>query len=223
LQVNQSKSNSNPLNPETLQQQHMDFLKKYKSAKAKLESQLELVRNQEAMNGTQANDITKRNTILNKLSQLENIKNKHLARRHDLKRQTTTITTAVPVNNIEQKDFLGSLFSSSSPNSIGILSTDNNNTPTTPTNSIPSPLSLFSSSNDQSTSFYQHQRTSSQQFDPGQTPLFDELLTPPLSSSPYIPVQNNNPSISVHSYMNVSYQGPSNDSTSSSSSFRYPY
>jgi len=152
--------------------------------------------------------------ILNKLSQLETIKNKHLARRHDLKRQTTT---AVPVNNIEQKDFLNSLFSSSSPYSTGLLSLDNNNSTAT---SILSPL--FSSSNDQSTSFYSHQRNSSQQFDPGQTSLFDEFLTSPSSS--YIPVQNTN-----HSYMNVSYQGPTNDSTSSSSSFihhhntTYPY
>jgi hypothetical protein len=146
---------------------------------------------------------------------LETIKNKHLARRHDLKRQTTT--TAVSVNNIEQKDFLNSLFSSSSPNSIGLTSMDNNNgTPT----SIPSPL--FSSSNDQPTSFYQHQQNSSQQFDPGQAssyshvkaPSFDEFLTSPSSS--YIPV-NNNPSLSVHSYMNVSFQGTTNDSTTPSS------
>jgi hypothetical protein len=79
---------------------------------------------------------------------------------------------------------------------------------------------LFSSSNDQSTSFYPHQRNSSQQFDSGQTPLFDEFLTSPSS---YIPVQNTN-----HSYTNVSYQGPTNDSTSSSSFIHhhnttYPY
>jgi hypothetical protein len=176
------------------------------------------VRNHEAINGLQANDIAKRNTILDKLSQLETIKNKHLARRHDLKRQTTT--TAVPVNNIEQKDFLNSLFSSSSPNSIGLLSMDNNNSSTTTS----TPSSLFSSSNDSSPSFYPHQRSSSQQFDPGQIPLFEEFLTPPAA---YTPVQNTNPSTSLHSYMNVSYQGPSNDSTSSSSSsflnHHYPY
>ena len=105
---------------------------------------------------------------------------------------------------------------------------DNNNGTTT---SIPSPLSsLFPSQNDQSTSFYpsnyQHQRNSSQQFDPGQTssyidvktPLFDEFLTPPSSSPSYIPVNNNNnSSTSVHSYMNVSFKETTNDTTSSSS------
>ncbi len=93
--------------------------------------------------------------------------------------------------------------------------------------------SIFSSSNDQSTSFYSPQRNSSQQFDPGQTPLFDEFLTPPSSSpsSSYIPVQNNpNSSPSLHSYMTNSYPGPSNDSSSLSSSLNhhphntsYPY
>jgi hypothetical protein len=73
--------------------------------------------------------------------------------------------------------------------------------------------SLFPSPNDQSTSFFQHQRNSSQQFDPGQNQLFEDFLTPPPSS--YIPV-NNNPS-TVHSYMNISYQPLTNDSASSSS------
>jgi hypothetical protein len=31
FQVNQSKSNLNPINPEALHQQHVDFLKKYKT------------------------------------------------------------------------------------------------------------------------------------------------------------------------------------------------
>lgn len=139
---------------------------------------------------------------------METIKSKHLARRHDLKRQATT--TAVPVNNVEQKDFLNSLFTSGSPNSIGLLpSMDNNNHNPTGTTSIPSPLSsLFSISNEQqSTQFYPHQRNSSQQFDPGQNQLYDELLPPPPS---YPPIQNN-------SYMNMSYPGPTHDSTSSSS------
>jgi len=129
----------------------------------------------------------------------------------------------VPVNNIEQKDFLNSLFSSSEPNSMTLLPTDHMNNPpplpppplSLPPTSIPSPLSsLFSSPNDQSISFFQHQRSSSQQFDPGQNQLFDDFLTPPPSS--YIPV-NNNPSTSIHSYMNLSYQPLTNDSTSASS------
>ncbi|CAF1007253.1 unnamed protein product [Adineta steineri] len=210
-QTNQSKSDSTSTNPENPHLQHVEFLKKYKAAKAKLESQLESFRNQDTINGNQPNDLARRNTILNKLSQLETIKSKHLARRHDGKRQTTT--TAVAVNNVEQKDFLTSLFSS--PNSSGLLPMDN----TSRSNSSP-----LSSTNDQLSSYtsnYQHQRNSSQQFDPGQSPsypdvknsLLDELLTP---SSPYIPV-NNNPSASLHSYMNVSYQRAPNDSPSASS------
>ncbi|UJR26615.1 hypothetical protein I4U23_007934 [Adineta vaga] len=218
IRPNQTKSNPTTANLESFHQQHIDFLRKYKAAKAKLESQLELARSQEGMNINQPNDLAKRNAILNKLSQLENIKNKHLARRHDGQRHVTT--TAVPVNNIEQKDFLNSLFSSSSlsssSNSNGLLSTDNALT------SIPSPLSsLFSSINDQSSSYsstYQYQRSSSQQFDSGQspayidvkTPLFDEFSNPPSSS--YIPVNNNNTS----TYMNMSYQGTTNDSNNSS-------
>jgi hypothetical protein len=64
-----------PSNPEAIQQQHFDFIKKYKAgkktsqssnhhffllAKAKLESQLEIARTQETINGGQANDILKR-------------------------------------------------------------------------------------------------------------------------------------------------------------------
>jgi hypothetical protein len=65
------------LNPEALHQQHVDFLKKYNAgllkidlcilvlnsfllAKAKLESQLEAVRNQESINGIPGHDINKR-------------------------------------------------------------------------------------------------------------------------------------------------------------------
>jgi hypothetical protein len=44
--------------------------------------------------------------------------------------------------------------------------------------------SLFPSPNDQSTSFFQHQRNSSQQFDPGQNQLFEDFLTPPPSYQP---------------------------------------
>ncbi|CAF3490659.1 unnamed protein product [Rotaria sp. Silwood1] len=239
FQTNQSKSNSTPLSPEALHQQDIDFLKKYKAAKAKLESQLELLRRQETLDVNQTNDKTRRNTILNKLSQLENIKNKHFARRHIQNRQTSTTTTAIPVNNPEQKDFLNSLFSSSPSTTtkpIELLPIDNNH-PQTP--SIPSPLSsLFSSPNDQSpfySSTYQDQRNSSQQFDPIQTSsyldvkpsFFDEFLTPPSS---YTPVNNttatntntntttnnnNNSSTSVHSHMNVSFQGTTNDLTNS--------
>lgn len=125
----------------------------------------------------------------------------------------------MPVNNFEQKDFLNSLFSSSSPNSMGLLPMDNHNSTAT---SIPSPL--FPTPNDQSTSFYPHQRNSSQQFDPGQNQLFDEFLTPPSSSSSssYLPVQNNNNN--NHSYMNVTYQGPTHDSTSFTNHHHpYPY
>jgi len=148
------KSNQVPLSPEAIQQQHNDFTKKYRSAKAKLESQLEQVRTQEG------NDITKRNTILNKLSQLENIKNKHLQRTVELKRQTQQTTTNVSVNNIEQKDLMNNLFTSSSPKSM-----DNNNPST----------------------FYQRNsppiyRPSSLQFDSGQTPSSSSYM--PVNNSP---------------------------------------
>ncbi|CAF4022891.1 unnamed protein product [Rotaria sp. Silwood2] len=248
FQINQAKSNSTPLSPEILHQQDFDFLKKYKSAKAKLESQLESLRRQDTNDGTQTNDKSKRDTILNKLSQLENIKNKHLARRHTQKRQTSTTTTAIPVNNPEQKDFLNSLFSSSPSTTakpIGLLPVDNNSPITT---SMPSPLSsLFSSPTDQSpyySSNFQDQRNSSQQFDSIQTSsyldikpsLFDEFLTPPSS---YTPVNNtntntnnttatnnnnnNNSSTSVHSHMNISYQGTTNDLTASSFSTNHQH
>ncbi len=163
---------------------------------------------------------------------MENIKNKHLARRHDAKRHSNTTTTAVPVNNVEQKDYLNSLFSSSSssPKSIGLVSMDNHNSTIT---SAPSPLSTtLTSSSDQSPSYstnYHHQRSSSQKFDPGQspsyidikTPLFNELLTP-TSSPSYVPV-NHNPSTPVHSFMNASFQGTINDSTSPSSFTKHQY
>jgi hypothetical protein len=92
-----------------------------------------------------------------------------------------------------------------------------------------------------SSTFYQRNsppiyRPSSLQFDSGQTqtlyhdshtsiktPVFEEFLTP----SSYIPV--NNSSLSVHSYMNVSFQEtPNNSSTMTPSSFNhhsttYPY
>ncbi|CAM4938174.1 unnamed protein product [Rotaria socialis] len=237
FQTDPSKSNSTPASQETAQQQDVDFLKKYKAAKAKLESQLESIRRQEIIDGTQTNERTRRNTILNKLAQLEHIKNKHFARRHASKRPTSATATAVPVNNPEQKDFLNSLFSSSSPQSVGLFSLDNTNTRIS---SIPSPLSsLFASPNDPSSHYssnYQDQRNSSQQFDPGQTSpyfdvksqLFDEFLTSP--SSTYTPVNNNNnnSSTSLHSHMNASYQRTTNDSTSPSfpnhqNTTTYPY
>ncbi|CAF1143834.1 unnamed protein product [Rotaria magnacalcarata] len=238
FQTNPPKSNSTPVSQETAQQQDVDFLKKYKAAKAKLESQLESIRRQETIDDTQTNEKTRRNTILNKLAQLEHIKNKHFARRHASKRQTSATATAVPVNNPEQKDFLNSLFSSSSsPQSVGLLSLDNTNTRISP---IPSQLSsLFASPNDPSSYYssnYQDQRNSSQQFDPGQTSsyldvkpqLLDEFLT--TLSSTYTPVNNNNnnSSTSLHSHMNASYQGTTHDSTSPSvpnhqNTTTYPY
>ncbi|CAF0971348.1 unnamed protein product [Rotaria sordida] len=227
-QINSSKSNQIPLNSETIQQQHIDFIKKYTSAKEKLEAQLDIARKQEIANGGQASDVMKRNTILNKLSQLENIKNKHLARTLELRRQTQQMATSVIGNNIEQKDLLNGLFNSSSPKSIGYIPMDTN-----------SPTNISSLYNSPSPTFYpsgyQHQQNSSPvyrasplQFDSGQnstsfhdlhtrvkTPVYDEFL---MSSSPssYIPV--NNPSLSVHSYMNVSFQGATNNSTPMKSS-----
>jgi PAS domain-containing protein len=59
-QQSQSKASPIPLNPEAIQQQHIDFIKKYRAAKAKLEAQLELTRTQEITNGGQTNDIMKR-------------------------------------------------------------------------------------------------------------------------------------------------------------------
>ncbi|CAF1305733.1 unnamed protein product [Adineta steineri] len=117
IQMNRSKTNHVPLNSETIQQQHYDFIKKYKSAKTKLESQLKAARAQELTSGGQPSDMIKRNTILNKLSQLEAIKNKHLTRTIELKRQTQQSTSATAVKNIEQKDLPNSLFSSSSTSS----------------------------------------------------------------------------------------------------------
>lgn len=133
-------------------------------------------------------------------------------------------------NNIEQKDLFS--LSSSPPKSM-----DNTN---------PIPMQQSSLYN-QSTIFYQHQRNSppvyrpsSLQFDFGQNqlsyhdshtrvkaPVFDEFLTNS-SSSTYVPV-NNNSSLSVHSYMNVSFQDTINNSASiTPSSFNhhnttYPY
>ncbi|CAF3670219.1 unnamed protein product [Adineta steineri] len=242
VQMNRSKTNQVPLNSEAIQQQHYDFIKKYKSAKTKLESQLEAARAQELASGGQPSDIIKRNTILNKLSQLEAIKNKHLTRTIELKRQTqqSTSATAIAVNNIEQKDLLNSLFSSSSPKSIGLMSMDSNNS-----TAISSPISSLYNNSSQSsspttpslyTSSYQHQRNSSPGYRPyesGQsstsfhdshtrvkTPVFDEFLTSPPSSVSYVPV--NNHSLSVHSYMNVSFQeATNNSSTITPSSFNY--
>jgi hypothetical protein len=106
-----------------------------------------------------------------------------------------------------------------------------------------SPITLQSSSYNPST-YYQHQRNSSpvyRPFDSNQsqspyhdsytrvkTPVFDEFLSPPPSSSSYHPV-NNNSSLSVHSYMNVSFQEATHNSpTIAPSSFNhhsttYPY
>jgi hypothetical protein len=181
---------------------------------------------------------------MNKLAQLENIKTKHLARTIELKRQTqhtaSSSAAAIAVNHVEQKDLLNSLFNSSSPKSIGYVSMDSNS-PTT----VPSPLSsLYNSPSSLSpsasfySSGYQNQRNaspiyrpSSLQFDPGQasfhdsharvkTPVFDEFLTP--SPSSYVPV--NNPSLSVHSYMNVSFQETANNSTTiTPSSFNHQH
>jgi hypothetical protein len=150
----------------------------------------------------------------------------------NVKHKKTSSPTAVAVNSVEQKDLLNSLFSSSSPKSTGSLPVDNN-IPTT----IQSPLSSLY--NPSATSFYSlnyHQRNSppiyrpsSLQFDSGQTippfhdshtrvktPVFEEFLTPPSSSS-YLPI--NNPSLSVHSYMNVSFQETANNPTTMTSSF----
>ncbi len=107
------------------------------------------------------------------------------------------------------------------------------------------PMILQSSSYNPS-AYYQHQQSSPpvyRPFDVNQgpppsyhdsytrvkTPVFDEFLTPPPSSSSYHhPV--NNPSLSVHSYMNVSFQDTTTNpsSTMTSSSFNhysttYPY
>ncbi|UJR22474.1 hypothetical protein I4U23_025528 [Adineta vaga] len=248
-QMDRTRANQAPMNPESFQQQHYDFIRKYKAAKAKLESQLEAARAQEIANGGQASDILKRNTILNKLSQLETIKNKHLARTIEVKRQThqSTSATAIAVNNVEQKDLFNNLFHSSSPKPIGLVSMDSHS----PIAAVPSPLSsLYNSSTSTSPSAsyyppnYPHQRNASPAFrssasalhyDQGQistgsfhdshsrvkTPIYDEFLTPPPSSTSHTPV--NNPLLSVHSYMNVSFQDPTNNSTTmtTSSSFNH--
>ncbi|CAF2960945.1 unnamed protein product, partial [Rotaria sp. Silwood2] len=209
--------------------------------KEKLEAQLDLARKQEIANGGQANDVMKRNIILNKLSQLENIKNKHLARTLELRRQSQQVATAVAINNIEQKDLLNSLFTSSSPKSIGYIPIENNSQ----TNIPSSHSSLYNSSSPTFySSGYQPQqnsspvyRPSSLQFESGQnstsfhdlhtrgkTSVYDEFLIPSSSSSSssYIPV--NNPSLSVHSYMNVSFQGTTNNpGTMTPSSFNHQH
>ena len=171
------------------------------------------------------------------------IKNKHLARTLELKRQSqqSTSATAMAVNNVEQKDLLRNVFhSSSSPKPIGLMQMDNHSP-----SGIPSPLSSLYNSSTPSPSAsyypsgYPHQRTaspayrpSSLQYDSSQTatgsfhdpnprvktPVFEEFLTPPPS---YTPVHN--PLLSVHSYMNVSFQDPTNNSTTmtTSSSFNH--
>lgn len=86
---------------------------------------------------------------------------------------------------------------------------DNNST-------IPSPL--LTSTNDQSPTNYQFQfdLEQSPSYIHAKTSLFDEILTPPLSSP------SNNTS-STHSYMNVSFQETPNDSTSPSSFINQHY
>lgn len=129
---------------------------------------------------------------------------------------------------------MNNFYPSSSPKSMGLMSMDTTIQP-------PSSSSLYN----QSTTFYQNQRNSSPiyrssslPYDSGQnqipyhdpshirvkTPVFDEFLTPPPSSSAYIPV--NNSSLSVHSYMNVSFQDTMNNpppplSTMTSSPFNH--
>lgn len=131
---------------------------------------------------------------MNKLSQLEKIKEKHLARRHDFKRQLSnpnTATTAVPVHNPQQKDFLTSLFTSS--NSSG--SHSNNN--------------LYPSSTHYS-----------QQIDHGQLHSLDEFLSPPS----YPPMTNHpSASTSQHSYMNMSFDDPLTLINEQEDSPTYPY
>lgn len=174
----------NQTNSEVFHQQHIDFLKKYKAAKTKLESQLELVRNQETLNGNPTNDSSKRNSIINKLNQLENIKNKHLARRHDYKRQTSVNTNSpslVSTNSNEQKDFLNSLFSSPPTNTMDFLSNEQSNK-----------SNVFSSPNNPT--FYSQQTNST-------SSIFDDLLPPTSIQTP------------TNSFMNLSYQNSTNDST----------
>ncbi|CAF3808661.1 unnamed protein product [Rotaria sp. Silwood1] len=233
-QMNSTKSNQIPLNPETIQQQHIDFIKKYTSAKEKLEAQLDIARKQEIANGGQANDVMKRNNILNKLAQLENIKNKHLARTLELRRQTQQIATTVTINNIEQKDLLNSLFTPSSPKSMGYIQMDNNSQTNIPSSISSSPTFYSSGYQPQSNSSPIY-RPQSLPYETGQnsqsfhdlhtrvkTPVYDEFLIPSSSPSSYIPV--NNPSLSVHSYMNVSFQGtPNNTSTMTPSSFNHQH
>ena len=161
------------------------------------------------------------------MAQLEAIKNKHLARRHDFKRQlqassaAAAATAAAPIDTGDQKDFLSSFFSSSSPNGLSFQPMDTNGG----TASMPSPAStLFSSPTDPS-SFYPHQRSASQPFDSDpqahlKTPLFDDFLTPPSSSSSSsssFPSLVHHSTSSVHAYMNVSFQGTTSDSNASSS------
>lgn len=124
----------------------------------------------------------------------------------------------LPVNNnLEQNHlFSSSPLSVLSPKSISSIPMDNNHlTPTMQS-------SLYSPSN-----YYPHQRTSPsgyRSFDSSNRnqplsheshpPLFDEFLTPPPSSSSYLPMTNT--SLSIHSHMNVSFQetttNPSNPS-----------
>lgn len=176
---NSSKTNQSPMDGESIQQQQIDFMKKYRSAKAKLESQLEMTRTHERINGGQMNDVMKRNTILHKLAQLESIKQKHLARTIELNRQ--------------QKDFQ---YSSPKSNSIE----QNGTTPTpTPTQYQNSP---FYSSNPYEltppVSMYSDNTPTRVK-----TPSFDEFLSPTPSYHPVTPSP-----VSLHSYLNLSYGEP---------------
>lgn len=142
---------------------------------------------------------------------MENIKNKHLARRHDFKRQTSASTaTAVPIHNPEQKHFLNSLFTST--NSMGSSAIENNHHSNNNNN-------IYPPSSDHSSTFY-----SSPSFDHSQTPSLEEFLSPSASSpstsfSSYPP----NSSSSRHGFLNLSFDDPSSFINQHGDSSTYPY
>lgn len=132
---------------------------------------------------------------------MENIKNKHLARRHDFKRPTPT---AVPIQNPEQKDFLNSLFTSansmaSSSSSSAAMENHNHH-------------NIYPSSNEHSSTFY-----SPSQFDHSQTPTLEDFLSPS-----YHPLSNH-PNSRHSSFLNLSFDDPSSFISQSQDSPTYPY
>ena len=143
--------------------------------------------------------------------------------------QMGTTSPSLPVNNNLEQNHLFSPSSALSPKSMGLLSMDNNN-------HHPHLTTTMQSTGYSPSNYYQHQRTSPgyRSFDSSNrnhplsheshsgisTPVFDEFLTPPPSSSSYLSMSNS--SLSIHSHMNVSFQETTNSPATSNPSMMTP-